>query len=73
MCLGIPYEVAEVLDAENCVVRVGDQVRHCFTGAVGDVRAGDWLIVHAGLAVEKVSEEEARENLELIQTYIFGP
>ena len=72
MCLGIPYEVAQVIDAENCVVRVGDALRHCFTGAVGSVAPGDWLVVHAGLAVEKISEDEARENLELIETYIFG-
>ena len=72
MCLGIPYEVVEVQDADSCLVRVGSGVQHCFTGLVERVREGDWLVVHAGFAVERIDEDDARENLELITRYIFG-
>lgn len=72
MCLGIPYEVVEVQDDDSCLVRVGSGVQHCFTGLVERVRPGDWLVVHAGFAVERINEEDARENLALITRYIFG-
>lgn len=72
MCLGIPYEVIEVLDDESCLVRVGSGAQHCFSGLVDDVKKGDWLVVHAGFAIEKISEEDARENLALIERYLFG-
>lgn len=72
MCLGLPYEVTEVLAEDRCMIRVGDELRHCFSGAVEDVQPGDWLVVHAGFATQKLSEEDARENLDLIERYIFG-
>ncbi len=72
MCLGIPYRVVAIHDEENCLVQVGSGLRHCFTGLVEGIRVGDWLVVHAGFAVEKISGDDARKNIELIQSYIGG-
>lgn len=72
MCLGIPYEVVEVQDQDSCLVKVGSGVQHCFTGLVDEVAPGDWLVVHAGFAVERITPEDARLNLELITRYVFG-
>lgn len=72
MCLGIPYEVVEVQDQDSCLVKVGSGVQHCFTGLVDDVAPGDWLVVHAGFAVERITAEDARLNLDLITRYVFG-
>lgn len=72
MCLGIPYEVVAVADQESCVIRVGSGERHCFTGLVSDVQKGDWLLVHAGMAIEKIEPEDAQTNLRLIHQYITG-
>jgi hydrogenase expression/formation protein HypC len=30
-----------------------------------DARVGEWVVVHAGFAIEKMDEEEARETLKL--------
>lgn len=70
MCLGIPYKVVKVLDEESCLVQVGSGTQFCFTGQVGEVKEGDWLVVHAGLAIAKISEEDARENLAMIRFYL---
>ena len=32
-----------------------------------DVKKGDYVILHAGFAIKKLSEEDARETLRLIQ------
>jgi hydrogenase expression/formation protein HypC len=34
---------------------------------IDDVSVGDWVIVHAGFAIEKLSEEEAEQTLALFR------
>jgi hydrogenase expression/formation protein HypC len=70
MCLGIPYEVIEVLEDEQVLVRVGSGTQSCFAGLVPNVKEGDWLVVHAGFAIEKITPEDARPNLEFIRQAI---
>jgi hydrogenase expression/formation protein HypC len=70
MCLGIPHEVVEVLDADRCLIRLGSSTQHCFVGLVDDLKVGDWVVVHAGFAIDKIGPEDARENLELIARYL---
>jgi|AACY02.3.fsa_nt_gi hydrogenase assembly chaperone HypC/HupF len=70
MCLGIPHEVVDVMDADTCLIKVGDRSQHCFIGLVEDLKAGDWVVVHAGFAIDKIAPEDAKANLKLIQTYL---
>jgi len=35
-----------------------------------DVKKGDYVILHAGFAIKKLSEEDARETLRLIQEMV---
>jgi hydrogenase expression/formation protein HypC len=72
MCLGIPYEVVEIVDQDSAVLRLGDTVRHTFTGLLEDIRVGDWVLLHAGQAIEKIGAAEALENLRLIHLYMTG-
>ncbi|MHC4712319.1 MAG: HypC/HybG/HupF family hydrogenase formation chaperone [Planctomycetota bacterium] len=66
MCLAIPGQI-ESIDGEAAVVNiVGNRVR-AMTALVPEVRVGDWVLVHAGLAVTVLAEEEARETLDLMQ------
>jgi hydrogenase assembly chaperone HypC/HupF len=70
MCLGIPHEVVDVLDQDRCLIRLGGATQHCFIGLVDDLRVGDWVVVHAGFAIDKIAPEDARANLELIERYL---
>lgn len=70
MCLGIPHEVMEVMDADTCLIRVGDTSQHCFIGLVEDLKPGEWVVVHAGFAIDRIAREDAMANLRLIQTYL---
>ncbi|MEJ2287166.1 MAG: HypC/HybG/HupF family hydrogenase formation chaperone [Deinococcales bacterium] len=67
MCLGIPYEVLDVLDRDTCRIRIGTGAQACFTGLVDPVAPGDWLLVHAGFALRRIDPADARANLELIR------
>ena len=72
MCLAIPGQI-QSLTEENPPFRTG---RVSFGGIVKDVNlsfvpeAGvdDYVIVHVGVAISKVDEEEARRTLEYFET-----
>jgi len=66
MCLGIACEVVQVEDRDACLLRVGNGVQRCFTGLVEPLARGDWVLMHAGFAVQRISPAEARANLELV-------
>lgn len=73
MCLGIPYEVLDVVDRDSCHVRVGTGAQPCFTGLVDPLAPGDWVLVHAGFALRRIEPEDARANLELIRRALAAP
>jgi hydrogenase expression/formation protein HypC len=67
MCLGIPAKVTLVDDhRQGKVDYLGAKVRVDFS-LLEDVHPGDWVIVHAGFAITKLDEEEARETLSLLR------
>jgi len=66
MCLAVPGRI-ESIEGETAVVDiVGNRVR-AMRALVPEAKVGDWVLVHAGLAVTIMSEEEARETLDLMQ------
>ena len=73
MCLGIAMRVAEIYDdGLSGTVEAGGVKRHCFFHMVDNLKVGDYVIVHAGCAIERIGEDEAKENLELIEQCLLG-
>ena len=64
MCLAVPARVIEVED-ERARVEVSGNVQEAITIMVPDVKPGDWVLLHAGFAINSISEEEAREIMDL--------
>lgn len=66
MCLALPARV-EVIDASTGMARVAiEQVMVDVSLAlVDDVQVGDYVLVHVGYALNKISEEEAEKTLAL--------
>lgn len=64
MCLGIPGKVLTVEeDGELRMARVefGGIVKEACLAYVPEAHAGDYVIVHAGFAISRVDEEQARQ------------
>ncbi len=60
MCLAIPAEVVEV-DYPFATVNLGGAKRKVRIDLLEDVKPGDYVLVHVGLAIQKVDEKEVRE------------
>jgi hydrogenase expression/formation protein HypC len=69
MCLGIPAKVVQVdHSGQGKVDYLGTKVKTNFA-LLEDVKKGDWVIVHAGFAISKLDEEDAKETLDLLREY----
>lgn len=66
MCLAIPAKLIKK-NGNKGKVEVGGARVEVGLDLVEDVNVGDYLIVHAGFALEKLDEEEARKRLELFE------
>jgi hydrogenase expression/formation protein HypC len=66
MCLGVPAKILETGDG-TAVVELGGVRREISVMLVDDVSVGEWVIVHAGFAIEKLSEEAAEQTLALFR------
>ncbi len=67
MCLAIPAKVIDLSSDEpgRALVEVVGVRRTIDTGLLQDdpPRSGDWVLVHVGFAMSKISEEQALDQL----------
>lgn len=68
MCLAVPVRVIELLQDDTALVELGGVRRVISTALVEAVQPGDYLIVHVGYALSKLSEQEAQKTLALLAT-----
>jgi hydrogenase expression/formation protein HypC len=70
MCLGIPGKIVELSDQAGlhmCKVDFGGVIREACIESIPHAKVGDYTIVHAGYALNLLSEEEANETLDLLR------
>ena len=65
MCLGVPARIISV-EGEMATVSVGGVEYSASLRLLQDAALGDYVIIHAGFAIEKVNPEEALETIRLI-------
>lgn len=66
MCLAIPAQVVAVDDATDmATVSVGGVKKEVSIALVEDVAIDDYVLIHVGYALNKISEEEAEKTLAL--------
>jgi hydrogenase expression/formation protein HypC len=69
MCLALPAEVVSIDAAKStAVVALGPVKKEISVALLEDVAPGDFVLVHVGFALHKVSPEEAERTLALIKT-----
>ena len=70
MCIAVPGKilsidgVAGVVNMSGVEVNVGLQL-------VPEAKVGDYVLLHAGFAIQVIEEDEALETAELLAEYIF--
>ena len=69
MCLAIPTRIIEI-KGTNAVVEFGGVRKEIGLQLVPDAKVGDYVLLHAGFAIQKMDEGEARETLKLLEDLI---
>lgn len=62
MCLAIPSKVTKIENSVG-IIDVDGVTREANLLLLDDVKVGDYVIVHAGFAINKIDEEAALETL----------
>ena len=67
MCLAIPSKITRI-ENEMATIDVDGVRREASLLLLADARVGDYVIVHAGFAIQKIDEAAAQETLELLRS-----
>ena len=66
MCLAIPGKIVEI-DKEHATIDYGEGTKRKANISLVDAKIGDYVLVHAGFAIEVLNEKEAKETLNLFR------
>ena len=68
MCLAIPGKIVEIDESkEYATVDYGDGTKRKANVSLVDVKIGEYVLVHAGFAIQVLNEKEAQETLNLFR------
>jgi len=66
MCLGVPMEV-KTIENDIAMCEIDGVQREASLMMIDDVQVGDFVLIHAGFAIEKLDPEEAEETLKALR------
>lgn len=69
MCLAVPGKIIEITEQSSLrmgKIDFGGVIREACLEALPDAKVGDYTIVHAGFALNLLSEQEAQETLDAL-------
>lgn len=67
MCLAVPMKLIEIIGEGMGEVDAGGVSAEVVLTMVPDAKIGDYLIIHAGFAIEILDEEEANVRLDIFR------
>lgn len=68
MCLSIPAKV-DSIEGDMAMVSVGNVSYKASLQLLDDVKVGDFILLHTGFAIQKISEDEAAETLRIFEEF----
>ena len=68
MCLAVPGIVVEKNEYNIGVVDI-QNIKQSVNLSLVDVAIGDWVIIHAGFAINKIDKKDAEETLSLLKEF----
>ena len=66
MCLGVPMQVKTIADG-LAVCEIDGVQREASLMMLDEVQVGDFVLIHAGFAIEKIDEAEAQLTLDALR------
>lgn len=69
MCLAIPAQISGLHEGNMATVDILGVTREISVDLTPSVQVGDYVLVHAGFAIEVVDEQFAQETLDLIREF----
>ena len=66
MCLGIPMRIIEI-NGDEGFVESGGLKRKANLSFIKGPKIGEYVLIHAGFAIEKVKEKEAQKTLDALK------
>ena len=67
MCLAVPMEIQELHPDNKAVARQGSTEVNIDVSLLENPQPGDYVIIHAGFAIETLDLREAEERIELFR------
>jgi hydrogenase expression/formation protein HypC len=66
MCLAMPARIVEIMqEGAQAKVTLGGVLKEISLALVEEVQVGDYVLLHVGYALNKLSEDEAHKTLAL--------
>lgn len=66
MCLALPMKIKKI-DGAKATGEAGGLLREIRLDFLPEAQPGDYVMVHAGFAIQRMTEEEALENVRLLE------
>jgi hydrogenase expression/formation protein HypC len=66
MCLSIPAKIVSI-DGNMAEVSAGGTIFKAGLHMIENAKIGDYILLHAGFAIQKVNEKEAEETIRLFE------
>ena len=66
MCVGLSAKVVSVEEG-TAVIEAGGAKRNVSTDLIDDLEPGDYVMVHAGVAIAKITDDDENEAAEVMK------
>ncbi len=67
MCLAVPMKIIEMDDNDMGKVKANEVTYNVNLSLIKEPRLGDFVLVHAGFAIDKLDEKEANIRIDLFK------
>ena len=69
MCVGLASRVVNVKDG-TALIEAGGAKREISAGILEDLEPGDFVMVHAGVAIAKITQSDEDETVDIMENLI---
>ena len=67
MCVAVPAEIVEIKEFDVAVIDIGGARKNVSLMLIDGVEVRDFVLVHAGFAIDKIDEQEAQTTMALLE------